>query len=81
MSYLWQAELGQQVYEAAIFYDDGDNSVAQEGPFSYERSERAGEAFARDALRGRLGERPGGFWIRHDPARLRGQPDRGRSSL
>jgi hypothetical protein len=62
MSYLWQAEVGQEVYEAAVFYDDGDNPVAQEGPSSYEPSERAAEAFARAALRGRRSERPGGFW-------------------
>jgi hypothetical protein len=62
MSYLWEAELAQEVYEAAVFYDDGDNPVAQEGPSSYKRSEWAAEAFARATLRGRRSERPGGFW-------------------
>jgi hypothetical protein len=47
MSYRWQAELGEHVHEAAVYYDDGDNPIASEGPSSYERSEQAAEAFAR----------------------------------
>jgi hypothetical protein len=62
MSYLWQAEPGERVYEAAVYHDDGDNPIAREGPSSYERTEQRAAAFARAALRGRRSERPGGFW-------------------
>ena len=62
MSALWQLAPGDRVWEAAVYYDDGDNPVAKEGPSSYEGSGRAAEAFALAALRGRRSERPGGFW-------------------
>jgi hypothetical protein len=62
VSALWQLLPGERVWEAATYYDDGDNPIAREGWSSYERSERAAEAFARSALRGRRSERPGGFW-------------------
>jgi hypothetical protein len=62
MSYLWQAELGERAYEGAVFYDDGNNPIASEGPSSYERTEQAAEAFVRAALCGRRSDRPGGFW-------------------
>jgi hypothetical protein len=62
MSALWQLDLGERVWEAAVYFDDGDNPMAREGPSSYERGEQAAEAFARAALRGRRREWPGGFW-------------------
>ena len=62
MSALWQLGHGERVWEAAVYYDDGDNPIASEGPSSYERSEQEAEAFARSALRGRRSERAGGFW-------------------
>jgi hypothetical protein len=62
VSALWQLDPGGRVWEAATYYDDGDNPIAREGPSSYERSERAAEAFALAALRGRRSEQLGGFW-------------------
>ena len=62
MSALWQLLPGERVWEAATYYDDGDNPIAREGWSSYERSERAAEAFAYAALCESRCEGPGGFW-------------------
>jgi hypothetical protein len=62
MTHLWQAELGEQLYEASVYYDDGDNPIAVEGPSTYTTSQHQAAAFARQALRGRVADRPGGFW-------------------
>ncbi|MGH2713855.1 MAG: hypothetical protein ACRDM7_08225 [Thermoleophilaceae bacterium] len=70
MSALWQMALDQPVFEVAVFYDDRDNPVASEGPSTYTSGEQDAETFARQALRGRRSERPGGFWY---ATLLRGQ--------
>lgn len=44
------------------FFGDGDNPIAQEGPCSYEHSERAAGGQARTALRGRRRKRPRRLW-------------------
>jgi hypothetical protein len=62
MTALADLSVGDSLYEAGVYYDDGDNPIAREGPSSYAPSERRAEAFARAALRGRRRERPGGFW-------------------
>ena len=62
MSALWQLLPGERVWEAATYYDDGDNPVAKEGPSTYTTSEREAEAFAQKALNGRRPEHEGGFW-------------------
>ena len=35
MTGLPELEVGESVYEVAVFYDDGDNPVAEEGPSGY----------------------------------------------
>ena len=55
-------DVEETVYEAAVYYDDGDNPIAKEGPSTYTTSEREAEAFARQALNGRRPEHKGGFW-------------------
>jgi hypothetical protein len=62
MTGLADFDVGETVYEAAVYYDDGDNPVAEEGPSAYTTSERQAEAFARQALSGRRPEHKGGFW-------------------
>jgi hypothetical protein len=62
MTGLAELRVGDSVYEAAVYYDDGDNPVAKEGPSTYTTSEREAEAFARQALNGRRPEHKGGFW-------------------
>jgi hypothetical protein len=62
MTGLAELSVGDTVYEAAVYYDDGDNPVAEEGPGRYTTSEREAEAFARHALNRRRPEHEGGFW-------------------
>ena len=62
MTGLANLAVGATVYEAAVYYDDGDNPVAEEGPSTYASSEREAEAFAHQALSGRRPEHSGGFW-------------------
>lgn len=58
MRELWQFERGELVFEAAVYYDDGDNPLVHERPSDYKRSQKAAEAFARQALRGRAADGP-----------------------
>jgi hypothetical protein len=62
MTGLADLDVGTTVYESAVYYDDGDNPVAKEGPSTYTTSERQAEAFAGQALDGRRPEHKGGFW-------------------
>jgi hypothetical protein len=55
-------DVGETVYEAAVYYDDGDNPVAEEGPSVYTTSQREAAASAHRALNGRRPEHKGGFW-------------------
>ena len=62
MTGLADLDVGRTVYEAAVYYDDGENPVAEERPSTYATSERQAEAFARRALDGSRPEHKGGFW-------------------
>jgi hypothetical protein len=61
MTGLANFDVGETVYEAAVYYDDGDNPVAEEGPSTYTTSQREAAAFAHPALNGRRPEHKGGF--------------------
>jgi hypothetical protein len=54
-------DVGETVYEAGVYYDDGDNPVAEEGPSGYATDERTAEAFAQGAARP-AATAQGGFW-------------------
>jgi hypothetical protein len=62
MTALADLEVGETAYEAAVYYDDGDNPLAEEGPSGYASDEREAETFARQALGGRRPRHRGGFW-------------------
>jgi hypothetical protein len=62
MTRLADFDVGRTIYEAAVYYHDGNNPVAKRGLSTYTTSEREAEGCAQEALDGRQPEHKGGFW-------------------